>query len=76
MGAFFDITKFSALEGMITNAPHFDPLNDYEKTNTILKIPEGFHLESVTLHPCTTNNNDKMDEWRVLVSNKIEPESN
>lgn len=75
-GAFFDITKFSALEGMTTSAPHFDPLNDYEKTKTILKIPEGFHLESITLHPHTTDNNDKMDEWYVLVPNKAEPESN
>ena len=74
--AFFDITKFSALEGMITNAPHFNPLNGYEKTNTILKVPEGSHLESVTLHPYTTDNNDKMDEWYVLVSNKTKPESN
>ena len=67
--AFFDITKFSALEGMITNAPHFDPLKDYEKTDTILKIPDGFHLENITLQSYTTDN-DEMDEWRVLVRNK------
>ena len=75
-GAFFDITKFSALECMNTNAPHFDPLNDYEKTDTILKIPDGFHLENVTLRPYTNGNNDKMDEWYVLVPNKPKPESN
>ena len=74
-GAFFNITKFSNLEGMITSAPHFDPLNGYEKTNTILKIPDGFHLENVTLHSYTSDN-DEMDEWRVLVPNKAEPESN
>ena len=74
-GTFFDITKFSALEGMITNAPHFDPLKDYEKTDTILKIPDGFHLENITLHPYTTDN-EEMDEWRVLVRNTTEPESN
>ena len=74
-GTFFDITKFSALEGMITSAPHFDPLKDYEETDTILKIPDGFHLENVTLHSYTTDN-DGMDEWRVLVRNKTEPESN
>ena len=71
-GAFFDITKFSALDDMTTSAPHFDPLNDYEKTKTILKIPEGFHLENIALHPHTTDNNDKMDEWYVLVPNKAE----
>ena len=74
-GAFFNITKFSNLEGMITSAPHFDPLNGYEKTNTILKIPDGFHLENVTLRPDTTDN-DEMDEWHVLVPNKTEPQSN
>ena len=73
--AFFDITKFSALEGMITSAPYFDPLDGYEETDTILKIPEGFHLEKVTLRPDTASN-DEMDEWRVLVPNKTEPESN
>lgn len=74
-GAFFDITKFSALEGMITSAPHFDPLKDYEKTDTILKIPDGFHLKNVTLLPYTTDN-EEMDEWRVLVPNKAKSESN
>ena len=74
-GTFFDITKFSALEGMITSAPHFDPLKDYEKTDTILKIPDGFHLKSVTLLPYTTDK-EEMDEWRVLVRNTTEPESN
>lgn len=74
-GAFFDITKFSALECMNTSAPHFDPLNGYEKTDTILKIPDGFHLEKVTLRPDTTGN-DEMDEWHVLVPNKTEPGSN
>ena len=74
-GAFFDITKFSALECMNTSAPHFDPLNGYEKTDTILKIPDGFHLENVSLRPDTTDN-DGMDEWHVLVPNKTEPESN
>lgn len=74
-GAFFDISRFSALEGMITSAPHFDPLNGYEKTDTILKIPDGFHLENVILRPDTTDN-DEMDEWHVLVPNKTEPESN
>ena len=72
--AFFDITKFSALEGMTTSAPHFNPLNGYEKTDTILKIPNGFHLENVTLRPYASNY--EMDEWRVLVPNKAEPESN
>lgn len=76
-GAFFDITKFSALEGVVTSAPRFDPLKGYEDSNTILKIPEGFHLEKVTLHSYTTDN-DKMDEWHVLVPNpnKTKPESN
>ena len=73
--AFFDIAKFSALEGMTTSAPYFNPLNGYEKTDTILKIPDGFHLENVTLRPYTAGN-DEMDEWRVLVPNKTEPESN
>ena len=72
---FFNIAKFSALEGMTISAPHFDPLNGYEKTDTILKIPDGFHLENVTLRPYTAGN-DEMDEWRVLVPNKTEPESN
>lgn len=76
-GAFFDISRFSALEGVVTSAPRFDPLSGYEKTKTILEIPEGFHMESVALHPYTTDNNDKMDEWYVLVPNKkTEPESN
>ena len=74
-GAFFDITKFSALEGMITSAPHFDPLKGYDKTDTILKIPDGFHLEGVILHPYTTGKKET-DEWYVLVPNKTEPESN
>ena len=74
-GAFFDIAKFSTLKGMITSVPHFDPLNGYEKTDTILKIPDGFHLENVTLRPYTAGN-DEMDEWHVLVPNKTEPESN
>ena len=75
-GAFFDISRFSALEGMITSAPHFDPLNGYEKTDTILKTPEGFHLKNVTLH-CYTTGNDEMDEWYVLIPNKkTESESN
>ena len=75
--AFFDITKFSALEDMITSVPHFDPLKGYDKTDTILKIPDGFHLENVNLHPYTAGN-DKMDEWHVLVPNpnKTKPESN
>ena len=73
--AFFDIAKFSALEGMTTSAPYFNPLNGYEKTDTILKIPDGFHLENVTLRPYTAGN-DELDEWRVLVPNKAEPESN
>lgn len=74
-GAFFDITKFSALECMNTSAPHFDPLNGYEKTNTNLKTPEGFHLENVTLH--YTTGKEETDEWYVLVPNKKnEPESN
>ena len=72
-GAFFDITKFSALEGVVTNAPHLDPLGGYEKTDTILKIPNGFHLENLSLH--STTGNDKMDKWYVLVPNKTEPES-
>lgn len=75
-GAFFDITKFSALEGMITSAPHFDPLKGYDKTDTILKIPDGFHLEGVILHPYTTGK-EETDEWYVLVPNKkTESESN
>ena len=75
-GAFFDITKFSALDGVITSAPHFDPLDGYEKTKTILKIPEGFHLESITLHPYTTGK-EETDEWYVLIPNKkTESESN
>lgn len=72
---FFDITKFSALECINTSAPHFDPLNGYEKTDAILKIPDGFHLENVTLHSYSTGN-DEMDEWHVLVPNKTKPESN
>ena len=75
-GAFFDITKFSALEGAIISAPHFDPLNGYEKTDTILKIPDGFHLENLNLHSYTSGNDEMMDEWRVLVPNKTEPEFN
>lgn len=67
-GAFFDITKFSALEGTITSAPRFDPLKDYEEADTILKIPNGFHLEHITLSPYTTDQ-DKADEWHVLVRN-------
>ena len=74
-GAFFDITKFSALEGMVTSAPHFDPLDGYEKTGEILKIPDGFHLEGIILHPYTTGK-EETDEWYVLVPNKTEPESN
>ena len=75
-GAFFNISRFSALEGVVTSAPRFDPLTGYEETKTILKIPEGFHLESITLHPYTTDNNGKMNEWYVLIPNKTEPESN
>lgn len=75
-GAFFDISRFSALEGVVTSAPRFDPLNGYEKTKTILTIPEGFHLENVTLHPYTTGK-EETDEWYVLVPNKkTESESN
>lgn len=74
-GTFFDITKFSTLEGAITSAPHFDPLKGYDKTDTILKIPDGFHLEGVILHPYTTGK-EETDEWYVLTPNKTEPESN
>lgn len=68
-GAFFDICRFSALEGTITSAPHFNPFKDCEKTDAILKIPDGFHLEHITLHPYTTNK-DENEDWHVLVRNK------
>ena len=74
-GAFFNITKFSALEGMTTNVPHFDPLNGYEKTDAILKIPDNFHLEIVTLHSYTTGK-EETSEWYVLVPNKTKSDVN
>ena len=67
-GAFFDITNFSALEGMVTNVPRFDPLEKYEEADTILKIPDGFHLECISLSPYTTDQ-DEADEWYVIVRN-------
>ena len=74
-GAFFGIGRFSALEGTVTSAPRFDPFRGYEKTDTILKIPDGFHLERITLHPYTTDK-DENEDWHVLVPNKTKPESN
>ena len=62
-GDFFDITKFASLE-METNVPKFRPFDCYLKADSFLTIPDGFHVEHVSLS--LTDTADENEDWCVV----------
>lgn len=70
-GAFFDITKFSSLEG-VTNIPHFQPFNSYATMGSrVFKVPESYHVEYVSLY--STEEDRDGEEWYVIVRDAPNP---
>ena len=63
-GDFFDITKFASLE-MVTNVPKFRPFDYYLKADSFLTIPDGFHVEHVSVS--LTDTADENEDWCVVV---------